>query len=129
MDIVTTVAYLNRDDSFTDYMGRRHKVDRISYQPDAGGYYVYVVGQKHPEFYLYSRAVTLHVPDSKFKPGDWVVARSGKGEVYLINRVFTDRWGKTYYDFDNGSVDVRKRRRSGWHEMNRADRGYKLVKE
>jgi hypothetical protein len=129
MDIKTTAIWLHRDDEYTDEFGKRHKAMRIDSVPQADGYYVYVEGQGYPEFYLRTHAVTIHVPDRKFKPGDWVTARSGKGDVYQINRVFKDRWGHTYYDFDNGSVDVRKRNRSGWHEADRADKGYKKLSD
>jgi hypothetical protein len=67
---------------------------------------------------------------AKFKSGDMVMARNGKGDVYMVNRVFMHQIGGTpteYYEFDNGSVDVRKRARSGWHPVFKADRGYKKV--
>ena len=128
MDIQTTVLYLNTDDEFTDEYGKRHKVNRINrLDTPKGGYYVYVEGQSYPEFYLYTHKITKHIPDAKFKPGDMVIARSGKGDVYQINRVFRNRWNEIYYVFDNGSVSPSKRGRSGWHPANRADRGYKVV--
>ena len=68
----------------------------------------------------------------KFKPGDMVIARNGKGAVYCINRIVEqDVAGHKYrfYDFDNGSVHIAKRARSGWHDIARADRGYKLVRD
>lgn len=66
---------------------------------------------------------------AKFKAGDWVIARNGKGAVYLINRIVpADRFNSERYEFDNGSVDIRKRALSGYHEVTRADKGYKLVK-
>jgi len=127
MDIKTTAIWINPDDEFTDEMGHRHKALRIDRVERADGYYVYVEGQNYPEFYLRTHAVTIHVPDTKFKPGETVTARNGRGDCYQIARVFTDRWGKTYYVFDNGSVDIRKRNRSGWHEADRANKGYKKL--
>lgn len=65
---------------------------------------------------------------AKFKAGDWVQARNGKGAVYMVNRVFTfGMFDTEYYEFDNGSVDVRKRAKSGWHQTEKADKGYKAV--
>lgn len=127
MDIKTTALWINPDDEYTDEFGHRHKALRIDRVDRADGYYVYVEGQGYPEFYRPAHKVTIHVPDTKFKPGDFVTARSGRGDCYQIARVFTDRWGKTYYVFDNGSVDIRKRNRSGWHEADRADKGYKKL--
>lgn len=128
MDVVTTAAWLATDEIFTDYMGVRHQVVRTAYQSDAGGYYVYVVGQSHPEFYLSNRAVTVHIPDTKFKPGDMVQARNGRGAVYMVTRVIpASKYSPERYEFDNGSVDVRKRARSGNHPVSRADRGFRKV--
>lgn len=128
MDINSTIQWLHSDDEFTDEYGKRHRVNRMNLAPGgANGYYVYVEGQGYPEFYLWGHKVTIHVPDAKFKPGDWVIARSGRGDVYQINRVFKNRWGQIYYVFDNGSVSVHKRARSGWHAADRADLGYKVT--
>lgn len=129
MDIKTTAIWLNPDDVFTDEFGKSHKALRIDRVERTDGFYVYVEGQGYPEFYLRTHAVTIHVPDTKFKPGDWVTARSGKGDVYQIARVFKDRWGKTIYTFDNGAVDIRKRNRSGWHDADTADKGYKKLSD
>ena len=127
MDIKTTAIWLNPDDEFTDALGHRHKALRIDRVERADGYYVYVEGQGYPEFYLRTHEVTIHVPDTKFKPGEFVTARSGRGDYYQIARVFKDRWGKTDYVFDHGAVDIRTRTRSGWHEADRADKGYELL--
>lgn len=70
---------------------------------------------------------------AKFKPGQMVQARNGRGSVYMINRIIPAQYhGETLiaperYEFDNGSVDIRKRARSGAHTVERADRGYKVV--
>lgn len=131
MDIKTTVLYLSPDDEFTDKYGQRHKVRYTGFRTldtPKGGVYVDVEGQGYPEFYMWNDPVTIHVPDAKFKPGDWVVARSGKGDVYLVNSVARDQFG-VYYEFDNGAVHVAKRGRSGLHYANRADHGYKLTKD
>ena len=131
MDIQSKVIYLNADDEFTDKLGHRHKVSyRGVWDVDTpkGGRYVYVEGQGYPEFYMWDDPVTIHVPDAKFQPGDWVVARSGQGAVYSINRVAKDRYG-VYYVFDNGSVHIAKRARSGRHYADRADLGYKKLSD
>lgn len=126
MDVVTTPAWLARDEIFTDEMGHRHQVDRIQ-QIDVG-YYVYVVGQNYPEFYTRDHKITVHVPETKYVPGDMVQARNGRGEVYMVTRVIpASRWSPMRYEFDNGSVDVRKRARSGHHAVSRADRGFRKV--
>lgn len=66
---------------------------------------------------------------AKFKAGDMVIAKNGKGDVYMINRVIpAERFAPERYEFDNGAVDVRKRGRSGHHPVERADKGYKLCK-
>lgn len=126
MDIESKVINLSPDTEYTDKYGRRLTVKRTSYQEQAKGYYIYVEGQGYPEFYGTFDPVTIHVPDAKFQPGDSVQARNGKGAIYYINRVF-NRDGNLYYEFDNGSVDVRKRARSGWHLADRADKGYKKL--
>lgn len=129
MDVKTTARYLDTDDNFTDEMGHMHQVATIT-RPHVRGLYVYVVGQSYPEFYLNDHVMTIHVPDTKFKPGDWVVARSGKGSVYLVSRVIPgNRYSGMRYVFDNGSVHVAKRARSGYHDVEKANRGYKLVKD
>ena len=131
MDIETQVMNLSPDTEFTDKYGRRHKVKYtgISWvETPKGGIYVDVVGQGYPEFYMFQDPVLIHVPDAKFKPGDWVIARNGKGDVYHVDRVSRDDHG-VYYMFDNGSVHIAKRGRSGLHYADRADRGYKLVKD
>lgn len=131
MDIKSKVLNLSPDDEFTDKYGQRHKVSHRGLDQTlvpSGGVYVYVEGQGYPEFYTWDDPVTIHVPDAKFKPGDWVIARSGQGDVYLIERVARDRYG-VYYMFDNGAVHIAKRRRSGLHYADRADHGYKLTKD
>lgn len=126
MDVVTTPVWLASDEIFTDEMGHRHQVDRI--QRIDAGVYVYVVGQKHPEFYTTDHKITVHVPETKFKPGDMVQARNGRGEVYMITRVIpASKYSPERYDFDNGSVSISKRARSGHHPVSRADRGYRKV--
>lgn len=64
---------------------------------------------------------------AKFKIGDTVRARNGRGSFYQIEDIQT-RYGKECYLFDNGSVHIAKRARSGWHEVDRAERGYVVVK-
>lgn len=131
MDIQSKVLYLNPDDEFTDKLGHRHKVKYTGIRTldtPKGGVYVDIDGQGYPEFYMWDDPVTIHVPDAKFKPGDWVVARNGQGAVYAINRVARNEYG-IYYIFDNGSVHIAKRARSGRHYADRADLGYKLTKD
>lgn len=131
MDIQSKVGYLHPDDEFTDKFGQRHKVKYTGIRTldtPKGGVYVDVDGQGYPEFYMWTDPVTIHVPDAKFAPGDWVIARSGAGDVYQISRVAKDRYG-VYYIFDNGSVHIAKRARSGRHYANRADLGYKKLSE
>ena len=68
---------------------------------------------------------------AKFKAGDFVQARNGRGSVYMVNEIVTETFlGKTkeYYVFDNGAVHVDKRARSGRHEVTKADKGYKVVR-
>jgi hypothetical protein len=131
MDIQSKVINLHPDDEFTDKLGQRHKVKYTGIRTldtPKGGVYVDVEGQGYPEFYMWDDAVTIHVPDAKFKPGDWVVARSGQGSVYSVDRVARNDYG-VYYVFDNGSVHIAKRARSGRHYASSADHGYKLTKD
>lgn len=131
MDIQSTVLYLSPDDEFTDKLGHRHKVSYRGVEhvvTPANGAYVYVEGQGYPEFYMFNDPVIIHVPDAKFQPGDFVIARSGRGSSYMVNRVY--KWqNRVYYVFDNGSVHVAKRARSGTHLAERADLGYKKIVE
>jgi hypothetical protein len=73
---------------------------------------------------------------AKFKPGQFVMASNGRGDVYMINRIIPAGMlhggtfqipGEDMYDLDNGSVDVRKRQRSGWHRVAKIDRYWKAV--
>jgi hypothetical protein len=126
MDVVTTPAWLATDEIFTDVMGHTHQVSRV--QHIDAGYYVYVVGQNHPEFYTRHHQITVHVPETKFKPGDMVQARNGRGAVYMVTRIIpANRVSGVRYEFDNGSVDIRKRARSGYHDVAKADRGFRKV--
>lgn len=126
MDVVTTPAWLATDEIFTDAMGHRHQVRNI--QHAGSGYYVFVVGQPYPEFYTADHKITVHVPETKFKPGDMVQARNGRGDVYMVVRIIpASKSAPMRYEFDNGSVDVRKRARSGHHSVSRADRGFRKV--
>lgn len=67
--------------------------------------------------------------ETKFKPGDMVMAKNGSGDCYEIVRlVDAEEWkGGPYYELDNGAVDIRKRARSGWHAVAAIDRNYKKV--
>lgn len=129
MDIKTTAIHLSTHIEFTDETGHRFTVDhggvRMVDTPK-GGVYVYVKEHGYPEFYMADAPVTVHVPEAKFAPGDTVVAKSGKGSVYNVDKVARDRYG-IFYVFDNGSVDVRKRARSGRHYATDADKGYKKL--
>ena len=130
MDFKTTANWIDPDDEFTDDMGHRHKAVRTRRADGpVNGVYVYVEGQDYPEFYVWNHSVTIHIPDAKFQPGDFVIARNGQGSSYQINRVAKDRFGKLYYIFDNGSVHVAKRARSGRHYADRADLGYKKLSD
>lgn len=72
---------------------------------------------------------------AKFKPGQFVVAKNGQGHAYMINRIIPAKSegkmlpypAEDQYDLDNGSVDVRKRAKSGWHPVEKIDRYYKAV--
>lgn len=126
MDVVTTPVWLATDEIFTDAMGHRHQVSRV--QHIDAGVYVYVVGQNYPEFYTRDHKITVHVPETKFKPGDRVKARNGFGDVYMIIRIIpASKYSPVRYEFDNGAVSMSKRGRSGHHPVERADRGFRKV--
>ncbi|QPX62389.1 hypothetical protein SEA_WARDA_59 [Arthrobacter phage Warda] len=67
-------------------------------------------------------------PAPAFRPGQFVAAKNGQGGVYMINRIVpADNWAPARYELDNGSVDVRKRGRSGLHPVAKIDRYYKAL--
>ncbi|QIN94458.1 hypothetical protein SEA_KAYLISSA_60 [Arthrobacter phage Kaylissa] len=67
-------------------------------------------------------------PAPAFRPGQMVAAKNGQGGVYMINRIVpADNWAPARYELDNGSVDIRKRGRSGLHAVAKIDRYYKAL--
>lgn len=70
---------------------------------------------------------------AKFQAGDFVVAKNGKGDCYMVNRVVEAKSeGHGYptedmYELDNGAVHVAKRAQSGSHPVAKVDRYYKKV--
>lgn len=64
----------------------------------------------------------------KFAVGDTVQARNGRGSFYEITAIRPDTYtGGLQYLFDNGAVNIKKRARSGFHAVERADKGYRKV--
>ena len=82
------------------------------------------------ELRLYSFTVTRLVfsshPDAKFRAGDMIQARNGRGYVYEICYLFFDH-GVLSYRTDSGAVTIHKRGMIHC-EAGRADRGYRLVR-
>jgi hypothetical protein len=65
---------------------------------------------------------------AKFQPGDYVMARNGRGSCYMINRIVpATQHRPESYDLDNGAVHIQKRAKSGLHPVEKIDRGYKRV--
>ena len=83
---------------------------------------------------MYEREKLLGHEDAKFKAGDMVMAKNGRGSCYMVCWVedfnATFRFEETenlQYYLDNGSVHVQKRAKSGYNSVERVDRGYKKV--
>lgn len=66
---------------------------------------------------------------AKFTPGQFVMAKNGKGTAYMVNRIIPgDSYSpEGYYDLDNGAVHIQKRALSGRHPVAKIDRYYKVV--
>ncbi|WNN94017.1 hypothetical protein SEA_NITRO_61 [Arthrobacter phage Nitro] len=65
---------------------------------------------------------------AQFTPGQFVMAKNGKGAAYMIARIVpASSYAPESYELDNGAVDIRKRALSGRHPVEKIDRYYKAV--